>query len=262
MVSALDGGLAGYLRKLATEDRAFAFAGLTALSRRLPKRFVIVTQGRAGSELLVDLLNRHPDITCDSEVLREPVALPNAVIRGRAARARRSGAQAYGFKLQPRQAFELQCLHPVTWLPELEADGWILVYLHRRNMLHQVISALRGSQSQFHVRASAAKPFEPVTLDPADVLTGLTLLESWTQMSEEALRDAHPVELVYEDDLNNQEAQRRTVAMLCERLGVPPHWSPSDWVKVQPTTTREMVANYDELAAAVATTRFAAYLGG
>lgn len=260
MARRLDGGLASYARMVRTTERRSTLSGMFASKRRLPQRFVIVTAGRSGSELLVHLLGRHPDIRCDSEVLRDPVAFPNAVINGRAVMARRAGKKAYGFKLQPRQAFELQWLHPVTWLPELHADGWTLVHLRRRNMLHQVISAIRGSRTGFHHTADRAPAFEALTIDPADVLTGLSLLEESVGATERSLRDVPSIELVYEDDLATEDDQRRTVEMLCAQLGLAMQWSPSDLIKVQPTATRAMVANYDEIAAAVAATRFASYL--
>lgn len=260
MVRRLDGGLASYARMVRTTERRSTINGLLASKRQLPTRFVIVTAGRSGSELLVHLLDRHPDIRCDSEVLRDPAAFPNAVINGRAVMAKRAGKKAYGFKLQPRQAFELQWLHPVTWLPELHADGWILVHLRRRNMLHQVISAIRASRSEFHPTKDRATEFAPITVDPADVLTGLSLLEESVSATERSLRDVPSIELWYEDDLATDDAQHRTVGLLCDRLGLPAHWEPAALAKVQPAATRDMVTNYDEIAAAVAATRFASYL--
>src|SRR3954454_17120767 len=65
------------------------------------KRFVITCLARTGSQLLVSLLDGHPSIRCESEVLRarHPRVAPHVFLESRAFLARlRQRSRAYGFK--------------------------------------------------------------------------------------------------------------------------------------------------------------------
>ena len=54
---------------------------------RFPRRFVILTSGRSGSELLASLLDAHPAIVSEGEILQRPRRYPTAYLRGHALRA-------------------------------------------------------------------------------------------------------------------------------------------------------------------------------
>ena len=89
-------------------DEWWTYLGYWLSKKHVPqKRFVILTQWRSGSELLIDLLNCHPDIRCDSELFKEFVRLrtpkvlfPHWYLDGKSARA---GTKAYGCKIMSNQ---------------------------------------------------------------------------------------------------------------------------------------------------------------
>src|SRR5690606_22640270 len=86
------------LGRRALHSRAAAYAA-SALPAPPAARFVIVCLPRSGSELLVDLLGQLPGVTCDGELLQEPVLRPVRFLEGRARLGRLRGARAWGCKL-------------------------------------------------------------------------------------------------------------------------------------------------------------------
>src|SRR4051794_23968029 len=124
-------------------------------------RFVVVSPMRAGSELLVSLLNSHPRIVCESEILRtrHPRLSPERYVDARSvmARVRHRRTLAFGFKLQ---AADLETMAMPTdesgrvdagntadaraVADELAARGWRFIALERRNLLHQAMSWWRA----------------------------------------------------------------------------------------------------------------------
>ena len=68
--------------------RTYMRAMPLAAARR-PALFVVFGQGRTGSTLLQNMLNRHSRIHCDGEILAERRLFPAAWIAGRRARAER-----------------------------------------------------------------------------------------------------------------------------------------------------------------------------
>ena len=59
----------------------------------------IATNGRAGSSLLVDLLDAHPQMRCHGEIFEDWHDFPYLLVRGRLRAARLRGLRAYGFKI-------------------------------------------------------------------------------------------------------------------------------------------------------------------
>jgi len=70
-------------------------------------RLCVLTSGRTGSELLVELLDSHPLMRCEGEIFTDPQRYPMPFVRGRMRAAARIGAKAYGFKFIPGHAASL-----------------------------------------------------------------------------------------------------------------------------------------------------------
>jgi LPS sulfotransferase NodH len=224
------------------------------------KRFVIVTPGRTGSELLVDMLNSHPDIVCDPEILDQRRVLPERFVAGRATRAGLAGAQAYGFKLfcghfgyQPMRDRD-------QFLRQLSDDGVRLIFLRRQNRLAQAVSSVVAGQTRWHWRQADGAIFTPMTLDAVEVLVMLYLFEESEQYLESILAPLPHMRLVYEDDLIDPPVQQATVDRICAELGLPSAPARSDLVRVTPPRLEDAIANYREVADLVRPTRFGCYL--
>jgi LPS sulfotransferase NodH len=226
------------------------------------RRFVILTSGRAGSELLISLLDSHPEIACDGEILQLRRVAPWALIESRAALAGLGRARAYGFKLLRSHLLVQGRADPAEQLLELHRRGFALITLERRDMLQQAISHLISPRVGYHHRRGEEPPFERQRVDPMAVIAMLVALEDLNTFAREALAGVERLSLVYEDDLIDPERQRRAVARICERLAIEPRPVSSELVKVTPSRTRELLSNYEELERALAGTRFAHHLEG
>jgi LPS sulfotransferase NodH len=222
-------------------------------------RFVIVSHGRAGSELLVSLLNSHPRIVCDSEILNVRRVLPAEMLLRRSARARLSG-RAYGFKLLGHHAKLQNPEAPISYLRAFHDRGFQIILLERRDWLMQAISAMRAAGSQYHYRRGDQVQFAPARLDPTAILAALWLIDQGASFIRTALAELPALSLVYEDDLATESAQARTVDRVCEYLGLPTAPVQTELVKIGPDSAAQQVANFDEVAALLAATPYATFL--
>ncbi len=104
------------------EFRAYKRAIVRKSSSPNPK-FVLLSGGRRGSLLLIDLINSHPNIYCDGEMFHlnyvKKLVFPTLYLKGLITRRLKDG---YGFKLSLRH-LELQQLNPKAYLTGLHNHG-------------------------------------------------------------------------------------------------------------------------------------------
>ena len=223
-------------------------------------RLCILTNGRTGSELLVELLDSHPDMRCESEILREPQRDPVRFVRGRVHSAWRHRAKAYGFKFITGQASSLGWRRDLPgFLNALEAHGFVFVRLRRRNLLRQAVSSIRARQvREWHVRTADER--DASYIDPAHLIYTMRTLEMLHEYLETALPGTKLIDLVYEDDIGDEHNRERTLATLFSAVGLAPIAPRSTLRKQTPTELADAISNLDEVVSAVRTTRYAEYL--
>jgi LPS sulfotransferase NodH len=226
-------------------------------------RFVIVTTPRTGSQLLAELLNSHPDIRCDGEILERPPRAPGLYMRSRAVQAG-VGSDAYGFKLMAHQVL----FHPGSYaslegfLKELRGDGFKLIVLRRQGQLDQALSFLAATQIGYHPRQPDGVRIDRLAVDGATLLYVLVMLEQQVAALEEAVSGLPHVALTYEHDLRDPAGQQDTVDRLCDRIGVRHAPVMCDLVRPAPDGLAGRVADPAAVAAALRATRFAALAEG
>lgn len=109
-------------------------------------KFVLFAQGRTGSDLLNSLINSHPAIYCDEEILNHKVLFPMTFVKGKYALSPRN---VYGFKLKIYHVTDSQNIdNPKHFMSDLYQRGWKMIYLYRRNILRQVISGFVAQKKQ------------------------------------------------------------------------------------------------------------------
>jgi LPS sulfotransferase NodH len=223
--------------------------------------FLIFTAGRNGSELLSALLDSHPSIVCDGELLSRRRLNVDRLIAGRMARTKSLGKSAFGFKVKPKDLHEIQRVgDPVEWVQSLADQGWLFIRLRRRDQMQQAISAFRGSKTQWHFRAGSVPAFEPMHIDPYILIGTMCTVAYYEVQIDELLKGHEHLTFTYEDDLREPADQATTVGTICRQLGVPDGPTFSDFVRVQPRETRLMVTNYDEIADVIRRNEFAQFL--
>jgi len=228
------------------------------------KRFVIITTGRTGSELLVSLLNSHPGIRCGGELLRDGRAFPQQYLAARAAMAGLRGMSAFGWKLLPGHFRNLGGTirgigDPTQYPARLNAMGYRPVLLLRANPVQQALSFISGADRQFHYSNESDDGFEPIEVDPVRLMAATWIVESDTEVLSRLVGPLPHLRLSYEDDLLDSVAHQTTVDRVCEYLGIDSAPVTAGLRKANPRQTREIIANFDEVRKLFASTRYASY---
>lgn len=223
-------------------------------------KFVIFALGRTGSTLLVDLLNRSLDVHCDGEILTRGVVLPTAWVT---AHRRRHPDRVYGFKVKVDQLLQRQHLSdPADWLGGMHRRGWRVIHLRRRNLLRHVLSNTAASErGRYHERAGESPAtHRALRIDPMELMHWLGV-RAWTRDEERrALADVPHEKVCYEDDLLEPERHQATLDRLSAVLGVAPGRAATTLRPTNQGRLEDLVANYAEVARALAGTPYEAYL--
>lgn len=232
------------------------------------RRFVILTTGRTGSELLVSLLDSHPDICCESEVLGRLPSFPHRYVAARAAVASYRGFDTFGWKLAlmqmssyDRPARESRGLRDQDVRPaHLHELGFRLILSARRNHVKQALSGWVALRYGHHVRAGDRAAFSPIAVDPEMLVADTRGIEASTAKLDELLGSVPHLRITYEDDLLEPDRHQPTVDRICDYLGIASARVNTDLIKVAPAALQGSISNHDEVRRALTMTGYAQYL--
>lgn len=229
--------------------------------------------GRCGSTVLAEMLKQHPKVHWDSEIyephgelfykygVRANAGDPIGFLRQRMASASKPH---YGCEVKPYQARLVEL--PMGKLIEaFDALGFRrFVLLGRRNSFRKIVSSLIAIATQrWHVPAGTAVPLTRLRLDVHSVRTEYTdkpLLE-FLRGYRDDMRDIETrlagrqvLKLTYENDIEADP----TVAYrkVCDFLGFSPMPATIRLGRTTPFLLRDVLENYDEVAAALRGTEF------
>jgi LPS sulfotransferase NodH len=209
--------------------------------------------------LLSRLLDSHPDITCERELLTahenqyvrwRPVVMllrwyPMPLIRHR---ARHAACPVYGFKLFPSHFHRRRSV-----LRALRRSGFVVVHITREDAFDQALSELVAERThRWHrtrdVPADAPRltlPVPEVERQLADVLRGRAV-------EERALAGLPHLRVVYESDLRDRRSWDATIGRICDALRIrrAPVETTLERIFAEPYS--DIVENYAELREALA----------
>ena len=232
-------------------------------------RFVIFGQGRTGSQLLMDLLNSHPSVYCDSEIFHPyyygKVLLPYWHIISCSRQARKLRKQAYGFKVKFYQLENDQKINPNKMIHLLHKNGWKIIYLRRDNILRHSLSNLKADRDQvYHLQNatidSGPKNKHKLQIDCAQLLKYMKGHEKFLQREKEMLKDIPHLELVYEDDLLDAVDHQQTMNRVFQFLGIDSQYVQTDYVRTSSYHLEDLIENYSEVESYLKNTDYYQYL--
>jgi hypothetical protein len=217
---------------------------------------VIFGQGRTGSSLLRSLLNSHPAVRCEGEILADRVEDPVAFVERLAAT---STKPVFGFKVKIYQLTDAQQTDPRAFLDELRKRSYRIVYLRRNNLLrHAISNEFAEARSSYHDRSEGPRP--SLTIDPQKLIGVMQRRRAHLDREAAILTDFEHVMVEYESDLLHPGRHQPTADRLFAYLGLGSAPVGTDLSRSVSGSLADRIANYDDLAAALTGTEFGVFL--
>lgn len=223
-------------------------------------RFVVFGDGRTGSTLLSDILNNHPDIHCEGEILHDWALSPHRVVRDR---AQHSAAGTYGFKLLTYQLTDVLCLpwaRSVMFLDWLQDNGFLLIYLTRENPVEHAVSQLGARIRGFHRRRGDPIKRTKIHIDREQLFWWLEQIDIRRNDNERLLEGRRFLHLQYEADLIDTRRWQTTLDTVCDYLQIPTGTADSDLERINSGSLSDIVDNHDGLREFLRGTRYETFL--
>ncbi|GAB4250755.1 MAG: hypothetical protein Kow0027_14320 [Saprospiraceae bacterium] len=209
-----------YWRGYATE--AWHYLRSPFVPKKKPScRFLIFTGGRTGSTLLRTLLNSHPDIHCEGEILKGRMLDPLRFVNSKSNQSR---GRVYGFKLLSYQLRDVQ--HAIkdkkAFLKSLADEGFKIIYLERRDKKRQALSVAYAMHTDYWHDTGSGNSNKPKAAISEAQLTQLEdEIRKLTDFEKEILEGLDYRHLIYEEDLLKEDLREATLKALFKQFGVP-----------------------------------------
>jgi LPS sulfotransferase NodH len=227
--------------------------------RKPTKKFLIITTGRTGSELLVNLLNSHPSIQCNSELLLKKVSFPKSYVEMMESLSKN---EVYGFKLNTYN-FGVQSIdQPKLFVDELIQMEYKIISLKRRNLLRQAISRLYAihRRKYHHKKNQGIQTLPKIIIEPDQLIKELEFFMFHRSLEEDIIEDHSYLQLFYEDHLEAESSHQVAVDEVTKHLAIQTSTVHSNFMKTTPKDLSEIIENYHELEEFIRQTEYAIYL--
>ena len=227
-------------------------------------KFVIFSQGRTGSTLLVDLLNSHPQINCEDEIFNRQrhlfgrkIIWPYRFLKGMAVLRKQ---QVFGFKVKIYQLTKHQKMTPKDFLDHLEKQHYKIIYLRRNNFLEHALSGLTAKQTkQYHLFEGDADQTQQFEFSATELERKMQR-RSALQKQELALLDGRKYfEVVYDQDLKIQDQHQAICERIFTFLGLEKVKVNTNLKKVIRKKPAEQLSNFVQLQNYFSNTNFASF---
>ncbi len=228
------------------------------------KKFIIFAQGRSGSSLLVDLLNNHPDIKCDGEILNVVHAgkkfFPIFYVKSK---AKTYKEEIYGFKVKLYQLHgdskPDQNIDPKKFILNLYKSGWKIIYLRRHNIFRQAISGyVAKSRGKWHHQTNKGElALSKIKINPDRLLKRLRAREKYLCDEKEILKTIPHLEIIYEENLLKD--MEKTMDKIFKYLEVHPYPVRTNLIRTSKDTLQDYIVNYKEIKDYFLNTKYARF---
>ncbi len=226
-------------------------------------KLIVLAHFRSGSGLLCDLLNLHPEIHCDYEILHPFLASRmkpeffSLFMQGLVAR---TDAPVYGCNIKLDQ---LQKVHvaPRTFMEERHREGWSVVHLRRLNILRAALSNFIAARHQrYSAPLDGAIAVGKTAIDTTELLNLLRWYQRIADEEAEVLAAVPHLELTYEHDLLDAARHQDALDRVFAYLGLAPAPVAAKSARTGRDDLAEEIANYDAVVEAVGRTPYAHWL--
>ena len=229
------------------------------LARQAPDswRFLIWSQSRCGTTLLTQLLDSHPKIVCERELLAKWVPWPEAYVESR---RRVHPSQVFGFKVFVHHVITNQRRDPGQFLDRMYDRGYQIIYLKRENLLrHSLSQVLRKATGVTHsTRGNVVRQSYRIDIDY--LMQHMQLRERMWREAELALEGKPHYRLTYEQHLQDDRRHQAAMDNVFSFLGLEHAPVRADLKRINDKKLSDLIENYDELERALSGTQFEIWL--
>lgn len=211
------------------------------------KKFFVLTRSRTGSNMLIKMLNSHPEIHARSEILsRLNGRSIEGIIKKQFCKVPLA-IKAVGFKIFYNQPFDDKS--GLVWEELKKIEGLFVIHLKRRNLLRTIVSReIAGNTNVWyskngnqHVRLKDKQ----VLLKADDLARAFNQTREWESVFERNFqRHATIIDVFYEDLVLNPEGEFQQIT---NQLGLEPISPRHNSVKQNPEKLPDLIINYDAL---------------
>ncbi len=226
-------------------------------------KFFIIGLGRSGSNLMVSLLNSHPEIHCDWEILNQDYLNKKPIHKRKIIqwfprqyinyRCKNSPKPVYGFKMLYYQYLERE-----KQLKSLFCSEWKMIHIKRKNVFQQAISDMVARQTGVYLQTVSRKqPDDMIRLDPGALLTYIGHILHNGAHLENALANMDHCAVVYEDDLIKPELWEKSCSRIFRYLNIDPAPVSTITERISKRPYASVIENYDSLVSEVKNSSYA-----
>lgn len=246
--------------KFRSKELAIYLKALNKKESTFKNKFFIFGQGRTGSTLLCSLLNSHPQIFADLEILFNHVYFPEYYVESK---SKLNLNSVYGFKVKCYQLTRKQNINnPRQFVVDLINNNWKMIYLKRNNLFRHAISNIMAKKrGYFHLDKNQNKPSsEKIYIDYDDLMQRMTNREKYLEIESKILEGLNYIEIVYEEDLINPLKHQTTVDKIYNFLGIQSYPISTNLQRTVPDNISSLIQNYDEIVSSLKDTKYANFL--
>lgn len=224
------------------------------------EKFIIITRSRTGSNLLISLLDSHPNIEAYGEMFNR--------LHGRSSQSVWNGVFGYKSKDVHLVGFKIFYYHPLD-----SEDRWVwdtiygdtsipIVHLTRDNTLQTFLSRQIAAKTKVWHDKSGGKAMDAadkrVVLNPAECIEEFERTERWENEADHRTQNHRKLTVSYEELTG--ENQSETLNSIQEFLGVKPIRLASEMRKQNTESLQDLIENFEELESALKGTKWERFL--
>ncbi|PWD97762.1 sulfotransferase family protein [Marinilabilia rubra] len=221
------------------------------------QKFLIFGQGRSGSTLLVSLLNSHPNIKCEGEILNNAtnfrkgnILFPKLFLRGKLAMY--GNKFSYGYKVKVYQLEEQKKIHNISqFLNKQQNNGWKIIFLQRKNVFDHAMSNIMAETTKRYHSYNNLNDYQApkIKVNINDLDEKIHFRHHYHKLENEILANLKGdyITVTYEDDLLIPEKHQKTASKIFNYLNLEDADVATHLKKINSKKWDELIENYQEV---------------
>ena len=221
----------------------------------IKSKYIVLTSGRTGSNLLRSLLNSHPEMVCDAELFlgnERFEATQDPFLHVEKNKLLNDTKTAYGYMLSLYQINQMKTVGGASrFLLQMQKDGWKIIYLYRSNIPMQALSFLKARKTKiYHLLIIHELPKGKINLSLSEVFKTIYALKYYRRREERLLQNIPHISIDYMRDLADTAMHQNTVNTICRYLNIDFAAISTDSIRVSNSQVNEDFMHGDRLLSA------------